>query len=62
MKAKPASRGEGQGVGATPSGRGGGPGGGSMGEEEQPNAIAYNNDYVEGIDGNYLVITLFSLW
>ena len=61
-KAKPASRGGGRGGGTTPGHQGGGPGGGSMGEEEQPNAIAYNNDYVEGIDGNYLVITLFSLW
>ena len=47
-KAEPASRGGGQGVGATP-GRGcGGPGGGSTGEEERPNVIAYNNAYVEG--------------
>ena len=47
-KAKPASRSGGRGVGANP-GRGGRvPGGGSTGEEQRPNAIAYNNVYMEG--------------
>ena len=50
-KAEPGSRGGGRGIGATPGHGGGGPGGGSTGEEEQPNAIAYNNAYVEGICG-----------
>ena len=48
MKAEPESRGGGQGVCVTPGRRGGGPGGGSTGEEERPNAIAYNNAYMEG--------------
>ena len=51
MKAKPANRGGGRGVGATPVRGGGGPGGGSTGEEEQPNAITYNNVFLEGIWG-----------
>ena len=47
-KAEPASCSGGRGVGANPGRGGEGPGGGSTGEEEQPNAIAYNTAYVEG--------------
>ena len=46
-KAEPASRGGGRGVSANPSIGGGEAGGGSTGEEERSNAIAYNNTYVE---------------
>ena len=48
LKAEPASCSGGRGVGANLGRGGGGPGGGSAGREERPNAIAYNNAYVEG--------------
>ena len=48
LKAEPASRIGGRGVGANPARRGGGTGGGSAVEEERLNAIVYNNVYVEG--------------
>ena len=48
LKAERASRSGGQLVGANLGRGGGGTGGGSAGEEERPNAIVYNNAYVEG--------------
>ena len=48
LKDEPASRSGGQGVGANPGRGGGGTGGGSAGEDKRPDAIAYNNAYVEG--------------
>ena len=48
MKAEPASRSGGRGVGANPGRAGGGPGGGGTGEEERPNNIAYKNAYMKG--------------
>ena len=48
LKAEPASRSGGQGVGENLARGGGGTGGGSAGEEESHNAIAYNNAYMEG--------------
>ena len=47
LKAEPASRSGGQGVGANPGRGGRGTGGGSTGDEERLNSIAYNNAYVE---------------
>ena len=48
LKSEPASRSGGKGVGSNPGCGGGGTGGSSAGEEERPNAIAYNNASVEG--------------
>ena len=48
LRAKLASRSGGQEVGANPGHGDGGTGGGSTGEEELSNSIAYNNAYAEG--------------
>ena len=48
LKAEPARRSGGRGVGENPVRGGSGIGGGGAGDEERLNSIAYNNAYVEG--------------
>ena len=48
LKAEPASRSGGRGVGANPGHGGGGIGDGGAGDEERLNSMAYNNAYMEG--------------
>ena len=47
MKAEPARRSGGQGVGGNPGRGGNSIGGGGAGDEEHLNSMAYNNAYVE---------------